>query len=1251
MFAQSLHQDEILRNVQRFMLERHLIAAPTRTTPLHRNSISEFKQIGECTIALLPHKQGFVIASNQAHTAPILGYSPHSTIDLEHLPQSLRYWISTYNAQIAQTTQRPSLPRLTSAVASPALTYPIRPAIAPLCPTLWGQSGLFASKTPRVAGCVAAAMAQIMYVHRHPQDVVHDIPSYYQNDLNLHIAGIKKDTPIQWSEMLPVYKDSNSSPSSKDAVASLLQICATAAHMHFAPGNSATPTANAVKAFKQYLGYNPNIRMLRRSQFTQADWENTLYRELAEGRPVLYTGYNNPTSSPDQITAGHAFVCDGFDGKGFYHINWGWQGASNGFFRLSVLNPSNNTAAGASASHDGYSTMQEMVIGIQPATPEQMKIPYEKCYNADITGASTKSIDLLIHNANGQANNRLGIAIEQENGTWQVIYDTNVASKNQLGYTNTNPHLYWSDTKAYEQLPQGTSKLVLVCRPQGWNKWVRIGAEDNYVIAHRDDNKYSFDTFSSNSGDIFFSEGFHLAVEGEMQPCHIRYNNAPANISARISNSGKDFLGALYVYVSTRAGERGNYAFQTNASIPHNKIRELHFFPQLHVGVNYISLCVKENKQLKTLSTLTITHPEVSTDTRPLTITKGFPATVNGSHFASYITISNPTDKAINIDKQWSAYAQDLFYGGRQESVNINAIVPPHSDSRYPIDFGTKPESRFNVTIRDASLKIIKTFTVHFTAKPLPASITYYDAQGHSLQFTIGQDIPETAAALDLREVEDLRVLRCPAHLSPNLLLYVAADAVLPDTWQERNVIKGNTAERIRLHDGYDFYIPFAFTAHHIDYQRTLAHPIQQEEGWQTLALPFTATSISTPSATYEIGPAERETDVYIRQLQGFDAQHVAIYGSLSAPQITAHFPYLIGVSPNIAAQPLHFTADHASIAATTLAPTNTAWMIAYDTHQSTTPRAAYIWSDTQTAYVPAAAAVVRPFRTYLQPFLEDLTPLSQIEVRISPLPSTTPTLVLDENDTSDAALAAAVGKCVDIQLFRTFIPNAWNSLYLPFSLTDEEVRAQWGEDCYVATVDQLQESEIQFTVHHSSKDAARQDKSIAAYTPTIVYITDKHLGETNDMGRHFYTFPKKTIESIPALLEQNFQVNSTDFKKLRTQGTLQQLTIHPLSQTQGATVIFNRGTITPYFQPVELGAFRFAFFIESQAPSRLSEQLQGLSVGIHQPDHLPTAITAPHVDNQPISLPAYSLSGAKANEKARELQHILIIQQQKRFQ
>jgi hypothetical protein len=86
------------------------------------------------------------------------------------------------------------------------------------------------------------------------------------------------------------------------------------------------------------------------------------------------------------MTAGHAFVCDGYDGNGLYHFNWGWGGAYDGYFKLAILNP--ETGQVGSGSSDGYAYGQEIVIGIQPATgepvPTELFDPHSEQFIDDI---------------------------------------------------------------------------------------------------------------------------------------------------------------------------------------------------------------------------------------------------------------------------------------------------------------------------------------------------------------------------------------------------------------------------------------------------------------------------------------------------------------------------------------------------------------------------------------------------------------------------------------------------------------------------------------------------------------------------------------------------------------------------------------------------------------------------------------------------------------------------------------------------
>ena len=78
-----------------------------------------------------------------------------------------------------------------------------------------------------------------------------------------------------------------------------------------------------------YFGYQNTVQDRHRICYSIDGWEDLIYSELVNGRPVLYGG-----SREDD---GHAFVCDGYDGNGLFHINWGFGGIFDAYFSLSVL--------------------------------------------------------------------------------------------------------------------------------------------------------------------------------------------------------------------------------------------------------------------------------------------------------------------------------------------------------------------------------------------------------------------------------------------------------------------------------------------------------------------------------------------------------------------------------------------------------------------------------------------------------------------------------------------------------------------------------------------------------------------------------------------------------------------------------------------------------------------------------------------------------------------------------------------------
>ena len=137
-----------------------------------------------------------------------------------------------------------------------------------------------------------------------------------------------------------------------------MRYCGQAMKTTYSPAGSATSTDAQYAALVKDFGYTAATQINFRTLYTIDEWEDIIYGELAANRPVLYNGYSE--------SEGHSFICDGYDGDGLFHINWGWGGKDDGYFSLSVLNPHNNTSVGAGSSGIGFSINQGAIIYLDP---------------------------------------------------------------------------------------------------------------------------------------------------------------------------------------------------------------------------------------------------------------------------------------------------------------------------------------------------------------------------------------------------------------------------------------------------------------------------------------------------------------------------------------------------------------------------------------------------------------------------------------------------------------------------------------------------------------------------------------------------------------------------------------------------------------------------------------------------------------------------------------------------------------------
>ncbi len=310
-----------------------------------------------------PQGKGFVIVSGDERAEEILGYGMNCQFDENKIPATMKTWLMDYALQIDAVRK--------GGVQTSPLRVPTHQAVHKLVSAVWGQGDAtesgdaFNQQCPKidgkycVAGCVAIAMAQVMYYHQWPQANTSLIPGYTSNETVGYLSSLSK-IKFDWSHMLDRYDEGQTSQQRK-AVAQLIRYCGQAVEMDYGLDASSASSNDVAMAFRTYFGYDTNTRFVLRSDYSAEAWDRLIYKEISEGRPVLYKG-NSPSG-------GHAFVCDGYDGQGYYHINWGWEGYCNGYFKLSILNPHGSGTGGGSAD-SGYSMKQGAVVGIQKPTGE-----------------------------------------------------------------------------------------------------------------------------------------------------------------------------------------------------------------------------------------------------------------------------------------------------------------------------------------------------------------------------------------------------------------------------------------------------------------------------------------------------------------------------------------------------------------------------------------------------------------------------------------------------------------------------------------------------------------------------------------------------------------------------------------------------------------------------------------------------------------------------------------------------------------
>ena len=305
---------------------------------------------------------GYVLVSGDDRMPAVIGYSDEGKFDADAIPDNMREWLETYAEQVRYVQTHAGV-RIQSSTDQTSIgnVYPL------LGNTKWNQSAPYNNMCPTfsnngttqrtVTGCVATAMAQVMYYHRWPETGTGS--NTYTFNLNsdeqqpLTLSADFSQSRYDWANMLPSYTG-NETSTQNNAVAKLMSDCGVAMDMGYGASSGAV-TRIAMNRMPKHFRYDKSIKFIMRDAYTLDKWLSIINGELSSNRPVIHTGASNQ--------GGHAFVVDGCNSNGYYHVNWGWNGTSNGYFVLTDLTP---TDQGIGSSEGGYNLRQGLMYNIMP---------------------------------------------------------------------------------------------------------------------------------------------------------------------------------------------------------------------------------------------------------------------------------------------------------------------------------------------------------------------------------------------------------------------------------------------------------------------------------------------------------------------------------------------------------------------------------------------------------------------------------------------------------------------------------------------------------------------------------------------------------------------------------------------------------------------------------------------------------------------------------------------------------------------
>ena len=906
---------------------------------------------------------GFVIVSGDDRTVPVLGYSDEGSFAPDKIPANMKAWLDGYARQLKALAKLPDA--LTGTVARTTRGgIGTRNSIAPLISTKWDQATPYWNECPdfvteyivdpetgeRVAvatekaytGCVATSMSQMMYFHKYPVEETPEIPAYtfivpgdnYQYTTVTHEA--LPPTVFDWANMRETYTGAEPEVNTA-AVARLMHYTGCALKTQYGVSSSGAYTDDIPKAFSLF-GYGSKLAY--RNDYTQEAWENLVYSELAEGRPMIYNGTAGSGG-------GHSFICDGFEYGNYFHINWGWGGMGNGYFLLSILNPK-DSGIGASTSSEGYNMKQNIIYNIipggstEPVEEEGPMLTVTAISGPDSPWARDKSsepfkifksrivkVSFSDHSGSGKKFKEALALYDSLADTYTLLansqsYNYSTVTTSALGQTTEYGRNIASNASNVIKFGAGLTgkyRLVPMYQLEGTSEWKPMKESDRYYLeldmADDEATHTAHPAVDLSATDFDFTG--NLKVGSAIQ-VHVTVKN----------NSVDRYFGDIYLdFNGQKIDEYSQYTTVVQAEIPagQSSVVTFNVTPQ-ESGTQTVKAMLpgSVSSEYETIGSGSVTIAEseeaeelaLSVEIEAVNSSEAVEVNTHGTLYDSHVqfkaTITNNADGEYNkyvlaplfickwdaesekFDGSMVTYKQQALSLGARESKTLyfdfDNLAPGSIYSMNIYARNNVPQEEEGTHVENI---VEKGHSKYYAIKP--GIITWTgDGSRKGYKPVENFEIPADAAAVSLAGLSLANV--CVSE-NPNTLFFLEEMQEIPDGLEGKNIVKGGEAATVVLKDGYDFYTPTTFTAGTISYERTFTqgHHNGVNTGWSTILLPFVPITVTnaTDNVAIDWFRSSSDSGKQFWVCDFVEEDGTTVYFR-NAPEMQANVPYLVAV-------------------------------------------------------------------------------------------------------------------------------------------------------------------------------------------------------------------------------------------------------------------------------------------------------------------------------------------------------------------